>query len=104
MIQSRRVFILGGHVTKFIGARHPEYIHKRHPEFGRKTNRDLESYISEAVNKTLEVTNVAAEQIDKAWIGNFAGELFSKQVRRVWRVALGWANSAMHVFAYLYFI
>jgi acetyl-CoA acetyltransferase len=70
---------LGGNITKFIGARHPEFIHKKHPDFGKKENPDLEWYIDRAVNGTLEATGVRAEQIDKAWIGNFAGELFSSQ-------------------------
>jgi hypothetical protein len=81
MIQSsRRVFVVGGNITKFIGARHPEFIHKKHPDFGKKENPDLEWYIERAVNGTFEATGVSAEQIQKAWIGNFAGELFSSQV------------------------
>lgn len=76
---SRRVFVVGGHITKFIGARHPDFIHKKHPDFGKKENPDLEYYVDASVNKTLEATGVQAEVIDKAWIGNFAGELFSKQ-------------------------
>lgn len=79
---SRRVFVVGGHITKFIGARHPDFIHKKHPDFGKKENPDLEYYVDASVNKTLEATGVQAEVIDKAWIGNFAGELFSKQVYR----------------------
>ena len=75
----RRIYVVGGHITKFIGNRHPDFIHKKHPDFGKKENPDLEWYISEAVNGTLRSTGVAPEVVDKAWIGNFAGELFSKQ-------------------------
>jgi hypothetical protein len=73
-------FSLGGNITKFIGARHPDFIHKKHPDFGKKENPDLEWYIDRAVNGTLEATGVSAEQVQKAWIGNFAAELFSSQV------------------------
>jgi hypothetical protein len=76
----RRVFVVGGHITKFIGSRHPDFIHKKHPDFGKIENPDLESYIASAVNGTFEATGVQPQLIDKAWIGNFAGELFSKQV------------------------
>jgi acetyl-CoA acyltransferase len=75
----RRTFVVGGHITKFIGARHPDFVHKRHPDFGKRENPDLEWYISEAVNGALDKTGTPADVVDKAWIGNFAGELFSSQ-------------------------
>ena len=48
-------------------------------DFGKVENPCLEDYINEAVNGCLKETGVAAEAVDKAWIGNFAGELFSGQ-------------------------
>ena len=77
----RRVFVAGGSITKFIGAKHPDFIYKKHPDFGKKENPDLEQYIHWAVNDTLVATGVPGSIVDKAWIGNFAGELFCKQVR-----------------------
>jgi hypothetical protein len=74
---------IGGGITRFIGARHPDFIHKKHPDFGKKENPDLEWYVERAVNGTLEATGVSAELVEKAWIGNFAGELFSSQVNLV---------------------
>ena len=44
-----------------------------------KENPILEDYIDEAVNGALSSTGVSAESIEKAWIGNFCGELFSNQ-------------------------
>jgi len=76
----RRAFILGGHISKFIGARHPDFIWKKHPDFGKRENATLEDYINEAVNGALSSTGVSAAHVDRAWIGNFAGELFSSQV------------------------
>lgn len=75
----RRAFVLGGHISKFIGARHPDFIYKKHPDFGKKENPDLEEYISEAVNGALDNCGVSADDIQKGWIGNFVGELFSNQ-------------------------
>lgn len=75
----RRAFVLGGHITPFIGKKHPDFVWKRHPDFGTRENPTLEDHIAAAVQGALESTGVAAEQIDKAWIGNFAGELFVNQ-------------------------
>ena len=72
MALSRRTFVLGGHVSKFIGSRHPDFIWKKHPDFGEKENPILEDYIDEAVNGALEATGTPADAVDKAWIGNFS--------------------------------
>jgi len=76
---ARRVFVLGGHTTPFIGKKHPDFIWKRHPDFGKRTNPTLEDYIEASVNGALESTGTPADAVDKAWIGNFVGELFSNQ-------------------------
>jgi acetyl-CoA acyltransferase len=76
---ARRVFVLGGHTTPFIGKKHPDFIWKGHPDFGRRDNPTLEDTITTSVRGALDATGVQAEQIQKAWIGNFVGELFSNQ-------------------------
>ena len=76
---SKRAFLVGGHVTHFLGPKHPAFIHKKHPEFGIKENPDLRWYITESVTQALEATGCAAEAVDKLWIGNFCGELFNNQ-------------------------
>jgi len=75
----RRVYVLGGHTTPFIGKRHPDFIWKGHPEYGQRENPTLEQYITTAVNGALEATGTPASEVDRAWIGNFAGELFASQ-------------------------
>jgi acetyl-CoA acyltransferase len=75
----RRAFILGGTVTPFIGKHHPDFIWKGHADFGKRDNPTLEGQISAAVQGALAATGVAAVDVDKAWIGNFVGELFSSQ-------------------------
>jgi acetyl-CoA acyltransferase len=76
---NKRVYILGGHTTPFIGKKHPDFVWKRHPDFGTRENPSLEDYITTAVNGALEATGTPAASVDKAWIGNFVGELFSNQ-------------------------
>jgi len=75
----KKVYVVGGAHTKFIGKHHPDYIWKKHPDFGKRDNPTLEDYIQQAVSGALESTGVAAKDIDKAYIGNFVGELFSNQ-------------------------
>lgn len=79
MALRRRTFILGGHVTPFIGKNHPDFIWKRHPEFGKRDNPSLADYITQSVIGALDATGVEAAAIEKGWIGNFCGELFSNQ-------------------------
>ncbi|MBA2662315.1 MAG: thiolase domain-containing protein [Bradymonadaceae bacterium] len=75
----RRIFVVGGDLTPFIGKMHPDFIWKKHPDFGTRENPTLEQSLSAAINGALESTGVDAAQIEKGFIGNFAGELFSNQ-------------------------
>ena len=76
---ARPVFVVGGHITPFIGKKHPDFIWKRHPEFGQRENPSLEDYIQQSVTGALEATGTPAAEVQKAWVGNFVGELFSNQ-------------------------
>ena len=75
----RRVFVVGGALTPFIGKSNPDFIWKGHPEFGRRENPTLEQYFSIVLEKLFAQGVVAPEQIEKGYVGNFAGELFNKQ-------------------------
>ncbi|KAJ9439610.1 thiolase domain-containing protein [Diplonema papillatum] len=75
----KRVFIVGGSITPFIGKGNPDFIWKKHPEFGKRENPTLEEYITRSANGALENAGVPAEAIDSMAIGNFCGELFSSQ-------------------------
>ena len=79
MKPSKRVFIVGGDLTTFIGKGHPDFVWKRHPDFGTRENPTLEQMTVEAIQGALEKTGVSADQIQRGYIGNFAGELFSSQ-------------------------
>src|SRR5689334_7647389 len=77
---SRKAYVLAGYNTQFIGAKHPKFIHKKHVDYGKKENPILEDYIKESIIGVLKnANNLDGSLIDRAWIGNFAGELFSNQ-------------------------
>ena len=76
---SRNVYVAGGARTKFIGKFHPDFIWKRHPDFGKRENPDLAWYIREAAINALVDAQAQAAVVDKAFVGNFVGELFSNQ-------------------------
>ena len=79
MKPQKRIFVVGGDLTTFIGKMHPDFIWKKHPDFGKKENPGLEDYLTTAIKGALEKTGVDASDIDRGFIGNFAGELFSNQ-------------------------
>ncbi len=75
----RKVYVVGGDLTTFIGKNHPDFIWKKHPDFGKKENPTLEEHLVTAIRGAFEKTGVDAEKIEKGFVGNFAGELFSHQ-------------------------
>lgn len=75
----RKVYVVGGDLTTFIGKSHPDFIWKKHPDFGTRENPTLEEFLNSAINGALEKTGVDAAAIDRGYVGNFAGELFSNQ-------------------------
>ncbi len=79
MKPNRKVYVVGGDITTFIGKNHPDFIWKRHPDFGTKENPTLEELTTKAILGACEKTGVKPEQIQRGYIGNFAGELFSNQ-------------------------
>lgn len=79
MKPQKRIFIVGGDLTSFIGKMHPDFIWKKHPDFGKKENPTLEEYLTAAIRGAFEKTGVDPSAIDRGFIGNFAGELFSNQ-------------------------
>jgi acetyl-CoA acyltransferase len=79
MKPARRVFVLGGAHSGFTGKFHPDFIWKGHPDFGKRSNPTLEEHLKKAIVGALEKTSVQASAVQKGYVGNFTGELFSKQ-------------------------
>jgi acetyl-CoA acyltransferase len=76
-MSARRVFLVSGAHTSFIGKGHPDFVWERHPDFGKRANPTLEELLAEAVNAALD--GMDAERIQRGYVGNFVGELFCKQ-------------------------
>jgi acetyl-CoA acetyltransferase len=76
---ARKVFVLGGANTSFIGKFHPDFIWKGHAEFGKKDNPTLEDYVRIAALEALKDAGLQPKDVQKGYVGNFAGELFSSQ-------------------------
>ena len=76
---SRKVYVAGAAHTPFIGKFHPDFIWKKHPDFGKRENPSLEDYVHRAALGALEDAGANPNQVDKAYVGNFVGELFSSQ-------------------------
>ncbi len=79
MKPQRRVFVVGGYNTPFIGKGHPDFVWKGHADFGKRENPTVEGHLTAAIRGVLDSTGVAADQIDRGFVGNFAGETFSSQ-------------------------
>nr|3ZBK_A Chain A, 3-KETOACYL-COA THIOLASE-LIKE PROTEIN [Leishmania mexicana]3ZBK_B Chain B, 3-KETOACYL-COA THIOLASE-LIKE PROTEIN [Leishmania mexicana]3ZBN_A Chain A, 3-KETOACYL-COA THIOLASE-LIKE PROTEIN [Leishmania mexicana]3ZBN_B Chain B, 3-KETOACYL-COA THIOLASE-LIKE PROTEIN [Leishmania mexicana]3ZBN_C Chain C, 3-KETOACYL-COA THIOLASE-LIKE PROTEIN [Leishmania mexicana]3ZBN_D Chain D, 3-KETOACYL-COA THIOLASE-LIKE PROTEIN [Leishmania mexicana]5LNQ_A Chain A, 3-ketoacyl-CoA thiolase-like protein [Lei len=76
-----RVFIVGGHITPFVGKGSPLFIDKKHPDFGKKKNMTLEEILATTVQGTMEHSGLSGREgiVDQVVVGNFLGELFSSQ-------------------------
>lgn len=79
MKPNRRVFVVGGAHTNYIGKFHPDFIWKKHPDFGTRENPTLEQHLHSAIRAALTATGVSGAQVEKGYVGNFVGELFVNQ-------------------------
>jgi len=75
----RKVHVLGGAHSTFIGKHHPDFIWKRHPDFGQRENPTIEEHLFKAVRDALVQTGVAAEEVQRGFVGNFTAECFVNQ-------------------------
>ncbi len=75
----RRVFVVGGAHSTFIGKGHPDFIHRRHPDFGTRENPSAEAHLATALGDAFAETGVEPTEIDKIYVSNFLGECFLKQ-------------------------
>src|SRR6266850_1798779 len=67
----RPVYIAAQAVTPFIG--------KGHPDFGKRDNLTLEDYIIRVICQLLADYQIDPTLIQRGYVGNFGGELFSSQ-------------------------
>lgn len=75
----RPVYIAAQAITPFIGKGHPDFIVKGHPDFGTRENPTLEDHLVQVVQQLLRENQIDPSLIQRGYVGNFAGELFSSQ-------------------------
>lgn len=75
----RPVYLAAQAITPFIGKGSPHFIAEGHADFGVKENPTLEDHIITVVRQLLHDNHLDPSLIQRGYIGNFAGELFSKQ-------------------------
>ncbi len=75
----RPVYIAAQALTPFIGKGHPDFILKGHPDFGQRDNPTLEEHLANVVRQLLTENDIDPSLIQRGYVGNFAGELFSSQ-------------------------
>ncbi len=79
MRPARPVYIAAQAVTPFIGKGNPDFIAKGHPDFGTRENPSLEDHLVAAVRKLLDDYSIDPGLIQRGYVGNFGGEMFSNQ-------------------------
>ena len=79
MKPQRRVFVVGGAHTPYLGKGPPDFIWKKHPDFGVRDNPSIEDHMKSAMDATFELTGVAPAAIERGFVGNFAGQTFVSQ-------------------------
>ncbi|MDP6946454.1 MAG: hypothetical protein QF464_20060, partial [Myxococcota bacterium] len=75
----RRIFVVGGAHSPYLGRGRREFIWKGHPDYGVKHNPTLEDHMRIAAMGAFEATGVPPGAIEKAYVSNFLGECFSRQ-------------------------
>jgi acetyl-CoA acyltransferase len=73
------VYLAAQAVTPFIGRGNPHFIDRGHEQFGVRENPTLEDHIVAVVRKLIHDNEIDPTLIQRGYIGNFAGELFSHQ-------------------------
>ena len=79
MKPAKRVFLIGGAHSTYTGRGAPGFVSKGHPDFGEVQNPSLEDHLRDAILGAFAETGVDPAAVDKGYVGNFLGELFSKQ-------------------------
>jgi acetyl-CoA acyltransferase len=75
----RPVYIAAQAITPFIGKGNPHFIVKGHPDFGERDNPTLEDHIGNVIRELFAGSQIDPCLVQRGYIGNFAGELFSLQ-------------------------
>jgi acetyl-CoA acyltransferase len=79
MQPARPVYVAAQAITPFIGKGSPHFIAPGHPDFGKRDNPTLEDHIVAVVRQLFDTHGIDPGVVQRGYIGNYAGELFSSQ-------------------------
>jgi acetyl-CoA acyltransferase len=79
MRPARPVYVAAQAITPFIGKGSPHFIAPGHKDFGVRENPTLEDHVVAVVHKLFDDHALDPSLVQRGYIGNFAGELFSHQ-------------------------
>lgn len=75
----RKVYLVGGAHTPYLGKGHPDFVPRAAEEAGGRRNPTLEEHLQRAVREAFAATGVDPGEVDRGYVGNFVGELFAQQ-------------------------
>jgi acetyl-CoA acyltransferase len=79
MRPARPVYVAAQAITPFIGKGSPHFIAPGHKDFGTRDNPTLEDHVVAVIRKLFDDHAIDPSLVQRGYIGNFAGELFSHQ-------------------------
>lgn len=74
----RKVFIVGGAHSTYLGRGHPDWVSRTEQAAGAR-NPTLEEHLATAVRRLFEQTGVSPGAVDRGVVANFLGECFARQ-------------------------
>ncbi len=74
----RRVFVVGGAHTTYMGKARADFVHPKQVTAERR-NPTLEEHLQASVRATFEATGADPSAVDKGYVSNFLGECFARQ-------------------------
>ncbi len=75
----RRVFVVGGAHSPFLGKPRKDFVTHKHPDHGKRRNPGLEEHLAVALKGAFAATGIDPRAVQKAWLSNFLGERFCDQ-------------------------
>lgn len=79
MKPERRVFVVGGGQSDYLGRGRSDFVTRRHPEHGKRRNPGLEEHLGAALRAAFAAAGVDPAAVEKAYVANFLGERFVDQ-------------------------
>jgi len=75
----RRVFVVGGAHSAYLGKARPDFVTHRQSQATGERNPTLQEHMGTAVRAAFELTGADPAAVDKGYVSNFLGECFVRQ-------------------------